>query len=154
MKTSKTKAHKPTSKSKASLLAKKNLKKISFKELGEKLSHSEKPFFILLDNEKFEVSQKEKQQFLQLLLESMGLTSPETRHDDLSTQEVADLLNVSRPFVVKLIDTYKLKSYRVGSHRRVLKQDALEFREKMRNKQDRTLDELAEETQKLNIEFK
>jgi excisionase family DNA binding protein len=72
----------------------------------------------------------------------------------MTTQGVADLLNVSRPFVVKLIDDGKLNSFKVGNHRRVREVDALEYRKEMRSEQKHALDELAEETQSLGIKFK
>lgn len=150
----KAKAKKTMTKKASNLLVNKGLKRIAAKELREKLSKSKKPVFILLDNEKFEISEEERRQFIQALVQGAKPESSVEENEDLSTQEVADLLNVSRPYVVKLIDTNKMKSFRVGVHRRVLKSVALEFREKMRNEQGEVLDKLAEETQKLGLEFK
>lgn len=150
----KTKAKKTMAKKASNLLANKGLKRLAAKELREKLSKSKKPVFILLDNEKFEISEEERRQFIQALVQGSNLKSSVEENEDLSTQDVADLLNVSRPYVVKLIDTNKLKSFKVGVHRRVLRSVALEFREKMRNEQNESLDKLAEETQKLGLEFK
>jgi len=46
----------------------------------------------------------------------------------LTTAEVAEMLGVSRPHVVKLVDTGKLDHHMVGTHRRVVLTDMLEYR--------------------------
>lgn len=50
---------------------------------------------------------------------------------ELTTQQAADLLNVSRPHVIKLIDSGKLQHKMVGTHRKLRAQDVLGFRDKM-----------------------
>lgn len=47
---------------------------------------------------------------------------------ELTTKEAADLLNVSRPFLVKMLEEKKLLHHRVGSHRRIRACDVLAFR--------------------------
>jgi excisionase family DNA binding protein len=105
-------------------------------------------------NEEYQIPKSEQKLFVEAFLETMDLKDAQKSGAVLSTQEVADLLNVSRPFVVKLIETQQLKSFNVGSHRRVLEVDALAFRQKMRNEKNVALDTLAKETEKLGLEFK
>ena len=62
---------------------------------------------------------------------------------ELTTQEVADYLNVSRPYVVKLIEEEKLPARKVGTRRRVAFDDLLRFDEQQRARQRAALDELA-----------
>ena len=47
---------------------------------------------------------------------------------DLTTQEAANFLGVSRPFFVKLLDTGKLPHHMTGTHRRVYLKDLMEYR--------------------------
>jgi excisionase family DNA binding protein len=66
---------------------------------------------------------------------------------DLTTAETADLLNVSRPYVVQLLSEGKLPFHMVGSHRRVSLEDALEFKAKQREISLQIMRELASEAQ-------
>jgi excisionase family DNA binding protein len=59
----------------------------------------------------------------------------------LTTQQAADLLGVSRPTVIRLLDDGALEFERIGSHRRILLKDLLAFRERRRALQYEMLDE-------------
>lgn len=69
----------------------------------------------------------------------------------LTTQQVADILHVSRPFITKLIDAGELKCERVGTHRRVKYEDVLAYKSAMDEKRRQALDELTKEAQELEI---
>lgn len=61
----------------------------------------------------------------------------------LTTQQAADLLGISRPTLLRLLEKEALPYERVGTHRRLLLKDVLRFREARREAQYRTLEETA-----------
>lgn len=69
----------------------------------------------------------------------------------LTTQQAADLLGVSRPFVVKLLENGEMEYEKVGRHRRVLLRDVLAHKERQRRRADTALTEMAREAQDLGI---
>lgn len=70
---------------------------------------------------------------------------------ELTTQEAADYLNVSRPYVVSLIEQNKLPARKVGTRRRVAVDDLLRYDEQQRAQQRAALDELARIDQELGL---
>jgi excisionase family DNA binding protein len=70
---------------------------------------------------------------------------------ELTTQEAADLLNVSRPHLVKLIDEGKIPCKKVGTHRRIRFQDLMEYKAQQDREQRRLLAELAQFSQDLGL---
>jgi len=60
----------------------------------------------------------------------------------LTTQEAADMLNVSRPFFVKLLEQGEIPYISVGSHRRVIFQDLMTYKEQRKVKRRKSLEEL------------
>jgi excisionase family DNA binding protein len=61
----------------------------------------------------------------------------------LTTQEAADLLNISRPTLVRLLTDGEIPHSLRGRHRRVLLRDILDYSERTRTERRRTLDQMA-----------
>jgi excisionase family DNA binding protein len=70
---------------------------------------------------------------------------------DLTTGQAADLLGVSRPTVVALIDKGTLPATRVGTHRRLRTLDVLNYREQARQRRGAALDELVAVSDELGL---
>jgi excisionase family DNA binding protein len=70
---------------------------------------------------------------------------------ELTTQAAADLLNVSRPHLVKLVDKGKIPCKKVGTHRRISFQDLMAYKAKQDAEQRRLLAEMAQFSQDLNL---
>ena len=68
---------------------------------------------------------------------------------ELTTQEAADLLHVSRPHLVKLLDEGIIPHYKVGAHRRVRIEDVLDYRERRAATRREKLDELTRLSEEL-----
>jgi excisionase family DNA binding protein len=69
-------------------------------------------------------------------------------HAEVTTQQAADFLNVSRPFLIKqLLETGQVPHRKVGAHRRILFSDLLAFKRKTTEDQARALDELVAQAQ-------
>ena len=74
-------------------------------------------------------------------------------HSELTTQEAADILNVSRPFLIKLIESKEIPCRKVGRHRRIRFSDLMEYKQRTDSQRSKALDELAAQAQELNMGY-
>jgi excisionase family DNA binding protein len=74
-------------------------------------------------------------------------------HAELTTQEAADLLNVSRPHFIKLLETRALPYHRTGKHRRIRFDDLMKFKAERDQASERAMSELAQQAQELKLGY-
>ncbi len=72
---------------------------------------------------------------------------------DVSTFQAAEILNVSRPYVIKLLDAAAIPFHMVGTHRRIRLDDLLAYKERQDRIADAAMDELVAEAQELKLGY-
>jgi len=71
----------------------------------------------------------------------------------VSTQQAADMLNISRPHLVKLLEEGQIPFKKVGSHRRIELKDVVAHEEKQKKNRKDQLDFLSRQAQELNLGY-
>lgn len=72
-------------------------------------------------------------------------------HKQLTTQQAADLLNISRPYLIRLLEQGAIRYERVGSHRRLKFGDVMAYRRRRAQAEETALDELLESGEELGL---
>lgn len=99
---------------------------------------------------------KQALQLLFAVIQNMAEGQPVSivpSNTELSTQQAADMLNVSRPHLVKLLEKGDIPFRKVGSHRRVLLKDLVAYEQRLAEERERQLDFLSKQAQDLNLGY-
>jgi len=74
-------------------------------------------------------------------------------HAELTTQEAADMLNVSRPHFVKLLQSGALQFHQAGKHRRIRFADLMRFKAERDRASAQAMEELAKQAQEQQLGY-
>ena len=128
----------------------------SSRQLAEVLSgRKRKSYRLTIDGESCDIPEAALRMLKDLLVQlSMGNSVTLIPiHAQLTTQEAADLLTVSRPYLVKLLEAGEIPHHTVGTHRRVLLKDLMEYKRRADQERLKALEELAADAQELGLGY-
>ncbi len=74
-------------------------------------------------------------------------------HAELTTQQAAQILNVSRPFLIEQLEKGVIPYRKVGTHRRVMFKDLMEYKQTMDHNRLNALEELSAIDQELGLGY-
>ena len=72
---------------------------------------------------------------------------------ELTTVQAADVLNVSRPFLIKLLEEKALPCRKVGAHRRIRMEDVMAYKARIDADREAVLDQLVAEAQEQDMGY-
>ncbi len=126
-----------------------------FNELRDQLdalfAEAQKPYLLGPDGERIDIPDSAFEA-LRIIVEAMANGQPITLvpHDkELTSQEAADILHVSRPHLIKLLERGDLPFHRVGTHRRIRIDDVLAYRDRGDAERKEALDDVARLSEEL-----
>ena len=73
------------------------------------------------------------------------------RQAEVTTMEAADILNVSRPYLIKLLDMGEMPHRLVGRHRRIRLKDVINYKQKLRQEREVILEQMIAEAQEMGL---
>jgi excisionase family DNA binding protein len=72
---------------------------------------------------------------------------------ELTTVQAADILHVSRPFLIKLLDDGKIPYRKVGKHRRIRGEDVMNYKRAIDQEREAVLDQLVADAQEQEMGY-
>lgn len=91
-------------------------------------------------------------EILQYMAEGKSITLIPS-DSELSTQQAADMLGVSRPHLIKLLEEGKIPYRKIGSHRRILFEDLGKYDKDLKKTRSERLAFLSKQAQELNLGY-
>lgn len=122
------------------------------KEIEQLIARSQ-PCLVGADGESLEIPQPLYEVLLaaaKALRQGKAVSIVPTSHE-VTTQQAADFLNVSRPFLIRLLDRHEIPHHMVGTHRRIRFEDLLHYRAKRSADRRKVFAQLTDEAQDLGI---
>ena len=95
-------------------------------------------------------------QLLMEILENMAAGRGVTiipQNAELTTVQAAEILNVSRPFLIKLLESKKIPYRTVGKHRRVRMEEVMTFKAQIDHEREKALDDLVADAQEQKMGY-
>ena len=126
-----------------------------FNELRDQIdalfAEAQKPYLLSPDGGRIDIPDSAFEA-LRIIIEAMANGQPITLvpHDkEVTSQEAADILHVSRPHLIKLLERGDLPFHRVGTHRRIRIDDVLAYRDRRDAERKAALDDVARLSEEL-----
>ena len=92
-------------------------------------------------------------QLLSIFLSRIADSETPRKKSKVSTTEAAEYLNVSRPYLYRLLNEGKLAYHTVGTHKRLYLKDVQAFKERQDEVSYEAMRELQEQAQELNMGY-
>lgn len=70
---------------------------------------------------------------------------------ELTTQQAADFLNISRPYLIKLVERGEIDFHMVNTHRRLKARDVISYRDREAERRNKLLDQMVAMEEELGI---
>lgn len=123
------------------------------KELKQKISNINTFFMIKTEGQEIQLPPIISQVLNEIIniLSNNGSLTLIPMDKELTTQQAADILNVSRPYIVKLLQNNEIPYRKVGTHRKILMKDLIEYKIKSSANRKAKLSELVNLTQELEL---
>lgn len=115
--------------------------------LSEVFSNTDRPALIGSNNERLELPEPVYQMMRQLLrfMSERKTVFLIPEDESCTTQSAADMLGVSRPFLIKLLSEGKMNFHHVGRHRRIYFKDLMNYQRSRDSERRAILDSLTDE---------
>ena len=122
-------------------------------ELVKKISNMDKFIMTKADGEAIELPQVISQVLYEIItiLSQGGSMTIIPMDKELTTQQAADILNVSRPYLVKLLENDIIPYHKTGTHRKILMKDLIEYKHQISNNRKSKLAEMVDLSQELGL---